>query len=157
MPSPPIPYFSFPVHTSQAMPEILYAVVALALPAALDAAARALPQQIARALEDKHRAMLADLHGGLVEQSDRLASRLSEELNRRREALARFAVEFERFDARLKDLAHHARQAAGNAECVQVTGDKVSQQFQRIESVGLEPERARLLEGGGWRGNKAGK
>ncbi len=32
-------------------------------------------------LEQKHRAMLTDLHGGLAQQSDPLTSRLSEEIN----------------------------------------------------------------------------
>ncbi len=41
----------------------------------------------AELLEEKHRAMLTDLHGGLAQQSERLATRLSEELNQTRDTL----------------------------------------------------------------------
>jgi DNA recombination protein RmuC len=62
-----------------------------------------------------------------------------------KEALARLAVEFDRFDDRLKKLADHIRQAHEDAEKIQITGGKISQQFQRIESAELEaPEAARL-------------
>jgi len=79
------------------MPDILLAILALAILAALivlitrlagqSAAVRALEDRLARSLEEKHRAMLTDLHGGLVQQSERLTSRLSEELNQTRETL----------------------------------------------------------------------
>jgi DNA recombination protein RmuC len=55
-----------------------------------------------------------------------------------REALARLAVEFNRFDDRLKDLARHIRQANEDVEKIQVTGGKITQQFQRIESAELD-------------------
>ncbi len=55
-----------------------------------------------------------------------------------RDALARLAVEFERFDERLRKLAEHIRQAHEDAEKIQITGGKISQQFQRIESAELE-------------------
>ena len=60
-----------------------------------------------------------------------------------KEALARLAVEFGRFDERLRKLADHIRQAHDDAQKIQVTGDKISQQFQRIEAADLEalPER----------------
>ena len=45
-----------------------------------------------RSLEDKHRQMLVDLHGGLAQQSDRLAGRPSDELNRTRDTLPRVAL-----------------------------------------------------------------
>ncbi len=62
-----------------------------------------------------------------------------------REALARLAVEFSRFDERLKELARHIRQANEDVEKIQVTGGKITQQFQRIESAELEqPETAQL-------------
>ena len=62
-----------------------------------------------------------------------------------KEALARLAVEFGRFDDRLKKLADHIRQAHEDAERIQITGGKITQQFQRIESAELEsPEAARL-------------
>jgi DNA recombination protein RmuC len=62
-----------------------------------------------------------------------------------REALARLAVEFARFDERLHDLAKHIRQAGEDVEKIQITGTKISQQFQRIEAAELEqPESAQL-------------
>ncbi len=84
------------------MADILPAVLALAVLIALvvlivrlagqAAAVRALSQELARGLEEKHRAMLTDLHGGLAQQSDRLASRLSEELNQTRDTLHRLQL-----------------------------------------------------------------
>jgi DNA recombination protein RmuC len=62
-----------------------------------------------------------------------------------REALARLAVEFGRFDERLKELARHIRQANEDVEKIQVTGGKITQQFQRIESAELEPPEAAQL------------
>jgi DNA recombination protein RmuC len=55
-----------------------------------------------------------------------------------RDALSRLAVEFGRFDERLRKLADHIRQAHEDAQKIQVTGDKISQQFQRIEQADLE-------------------
>jgi len=55
-----------------------------------------------------------------------------------REALARLAVEFNRFDDRLKDLARHIRQAHEDVEKIQVTGGKITQQFLRIESAEVD-------------------
>jgi len=55
-----------------------------------------------------------------------------------REALARLAVEFSRFDDRLKDLARHIRQAHEDVEKIQVTGGKITQQFLRIESAEVD-------------------
>jgi DNA recombination protein RmuC len=62
-------------------------VVLIARLAAQTAATKAMPAELARLLEEKHRAMLTDLHGGLAQQSDRLSSRLSEELNQTRDTL----------------------------------------------------------------------
>jgi DNA recombination protein RmuC len=56
-----------------------------------------------------------------------------------KEALARLAVEFGRFDERLRDLSKHIRQAGEDVEKIQITGTKITQQFQRIESAELEP------------------
>jgi len=63
-----------------------------------------------------------------------------------REALRRLAVEFNRFDERLKDLSRHIKQASDDVDRIQVTGGKISQQFQRIESADLEPPEAPLLK-----------
>ena len=59
-----------------------------------------------------------------------------------KEALARLAVEFGRFDDRLKKLADHIRQAHEDAEKIQITGGKISQQFQRIEAADLDEKPA---------------
>jgi DNA recombination protein RmuC len=59
-----------------------------------------------------------------------------------KEALARLGVEFGRFDERLRDLAKHIRQANEDMERIQVTGGKISQQFQRIESAELDEKPA---------------
>jgi DNA recombination protein RmuC len=76
------------------MPDILLAVVALAVLVAILVILVVLFMRLAAqvtalrsSLEDKHRAMLTDLHGGLAQQSERLASRLSEELNQTRDTL----------------------------------------------------------------------
>jgi DNA recombination protein RmuC len=58
----------------------------------LTALERARGSRQAELLEEKHRAMLTDLHGGLAQQSERLTSRLSEELNQTRETLHRLQI-----------------------------------------------------------------
>ena len=63
-----------------------------------------------------------------------------------KEALTRLAVEFGRFDDRLRKLADHIRQAHEDAEKIQITGGKITQQFQRIESAELEPPEAAKLK-----------
>jgi DNA recombination protein RmuC len=84
------------------MPDILLAILALAALAVVAflavrlagqvTAIRKLPEDLARVLDERHRAMLTDLHGGLAQQSDRLNSRLSEELDRTRETLHRLQL-----------------------------------------------------------------
>jgi DNA recombination protein RmuC len=59
-----------------------------------------------------------------------------------KEALARLALEFGRFDERLRKLADHIRQAHEDAERIRTTGDKISQQFQRIEAAEIEDKPA---------------
>ena len=55
-----------------------------------------------------------------------------------KEALVRLGQDFRRFDERMKKLADHIRQAQQDAEDVQVSSRKITQQFQRIESVDLD-------------------
>jgi len=62
-----------------------------------------------------------------------------------KEALTRLAVEFQRFDDRMKKLADHIRQAHEDVDKVQVTSAKISQQFQKIESAELEDASAGAL------------
>src|SRR5262245_17255126 len=84
------------------MTEIVLALLALALGVALAVVVlrnanqarmlQQLPSSLESMLEHKHRAMLNDLHGGLTQQSDRLTSRLSAELNQTRETLHRLEL-----------------------------------------------------------------
>src|SRR5688500_20170627 len=60
-------------------------VMLIARLAAQTAATKAMPAELARLLEEKHRAMLTDPHGGLAQQCDRLSSRLSGGLTETRE------------------------------------------------------------------------
>ena len=59
-----------------------------------------------------------------------------------KESLSRLAVEFGRFDERMKKLADHIRQANDDVEKIQVTGGKISQQFQRIEAAEIDEKPA---------------
>jgi DNA recombination protein RmuC len=62
-----------------------------------------------------------------------------------KESLSRLAVEFNRFDERMRDLARHIRQAHEDVEKVQVTSSKISQRFAQIEGVELHDEQAAML------------
>jgi DNA recombination protein RmuC len=55
-----------------------------------------------------------------------------------KEALSRLGQDFRRFDERMKKLADHIRQAHNDAEEVQTSSRKISQQFQKIESAELD-------------------
>jgi DNA recombination protein RmuC len=55
-----------------------------------------------------------------------------------KDALARLAVEFARFDQRMRDLVKHIRQAHEDAEKVQLTSGRISQRFAQIEGVEVE-------------------
>jgi DNA recombination protein RmuC len=59
-----------------------------------------------------------------------------------KDALGRLAVEFSRFDERMRKLAEHIGQAHEDAQRIQTTGEKISRQFQRIESAELEEKPA---------------
>ncbi|MBI5910861.1 MAG: DNA recombination protein RmuC [Betaproteobacteria bacterium] len=59
-----------------------------------------------------------------------------------KESLARLALEFGRFDERMKKLADHIRQANEDVEKIQVTGGKITQQFQRIEAAEIDEKPA---------------
>ena len=54
-----------------------------------------------------------------------------------KECLGRLAVEFGRFDDRMRDLARHIKQAHDDVEKVQITSSKISQRFAQIEGVEL--------------------
>jgi DNA recombination protein RmuC len=55
-----------------------------------------------------------------------------------KDALAKLAKDFSRFDERMRKLADHIRQAHEDAERVHVSSVKISQRFAQIESVELE-------------------
>ena len=55
-----------------------------------------------------------------------------------KDALGRLGADFRRFDDRMKKLADHIRQAHQDAEDVQTSSRKISQQFQRIEAAEIE-------------------
>jgi DNA recombination protein RmuC len=55
-----------------------------------------------------------------------------------REALSRLGGDFRRFDERMRKLAEHIRQAHEDADDVQKSSRKISQQFARIEAAELE-------------------
>jgi len=55
-----------------------------------------------------------------------------------KDALGRLGADFRRFDERMKKLADHIRQAHQDAEDVQTSSRKISQQFQKIESADIE-------------------
>jgi DNA recombination protein RmuC len=54
-----------------------------------------------------------------------------------KDCLSRLAIEFSRFDDRMRDLARHIKQAHEDVEKVQVTSSKISQRFAQIEGVDL--------------------
>jgi len=54
------------------------------------------------------------------------------------EALVRLGADFRRFDERMKKLADHIRMAHQDAEEVQTSSRKISQQFSRIEAAEIE-------------------
>ncbi len=55
-----------------------------------------------------------------------------------REALGRLGQDFRRFEERMRRLADHIRQAHEDAEDVQVSSRKITQQFQKIEAAELD-------------------
>ena len=57
-----------------------------------------------------------------------------------KDALAKLAKDFSRFDERMRKLADHIRQAHEDAERVHVSSVRITQRFAQIESVELEGE-----------------
>jgi DNA recombination protein RmuC len=54
-----------------------------------------------------------------------------------KDCLGKLAVDFNRFDDRMKDLARHIRQAHEDVEHVQISSKKISQRFAQIEAAEL--------------------
>ena len=63
-----------------------------------------------------------------------------------KDSLGKLAKDFGLFDARMKKLADHIRQAHEDAEKVHFTSQKISRRFQQIEAVELEHESHTALE-----------
>lgn len=67
-----------------------------------------------------------------------------------KECLQKLAVDFNRWDERMRDLARHIRQAHEDVEKVQVSGNKIFQRFVEIEAVELgeleQPVALRVVE-----------
>ncbi len=59
-----------------------------------------------------------------------------------KDELAKLSKDFNRFDARMKKLADHIRQAHEDAEEVHKSSQKITRRFQQIEAVELAHERA---------------
>ena len=55
-----------------------------------------------------------------------------------KDALSKLGRDFNLFDERLQKLAAHIRQAQEDTERIQISGNKLSQHFRRIEAVDLE-------------------
>jgi DNA recombination protein RmuC len=64
-----------------------------------------------------------------------------------KEALGRLGTDFRRFDERMKKLADHIRLAHQDAEDVQTSSRKISQQFARIEAAEIEAVEVEKLPG----------
>jgi len=64
-----------------------------------------------------------------------------------KDELGKLGKDFQRFDARMKRLADHIRQAHQDAEEVRVSSDKITRRFVQIERVELDqPDQMRALE-----------
>ncbi|MEO5703348.1 MAG: DNA recombination protein RmuC, partial [Gammaproteobacteria bacterium] len=63
-----------------------------------------------------------------------------------KQELGKLAKDFERFDARMKKLADHIRQAHEDAEDVHKSSKKISQGFLKIERVELESSETPVLD-----------
>jgi DNA recombination protein RmuC len=63
-----------------------------------------------------------------------------------KDCLGKLALDFGRFDERMRDLARHIKQAHEDVEKVQVSSTKITQRFAQIEAVELgEPENVPAL------------
>ena len=63
-----------------------------------------------------------------------------------KDSLGKLSKDFDSFDARMKKLADHIRQAHEDAEKVHISSQKITRRFQQIESVELEHEVSETLE-----------
>ncbi len=63
-----------------------------------------------------------------------------------KDSLGKLSKDFDSFDARMKKLADHIRQAHEDAEKVHISSQKITRRFQQIESVELEHEVPETLE-----------
>lgn len=141
------------------MPEILFGIIAVAVFAALiwlgfrlgqvARLQREQPERLALLLEEKHRAMLSDLHDGLARQGDRMNSAAAEnaerlrgavtqELQFTRDALEKLQLSQSASLAQTREamLAQSAEQVRANQELIQSTLRNTTQQLTTaIESL----------------------
>ena len=101
-----------------------------------------LPERLAQVMEEKHRAMLTDLHDGLAKQGDRLnsaaaenaerlRSSISQELQLNREALEKLQLSQSENLAQTREamLTQQAEQVRANQELIQSTLRNTTQQL----------------------------
>jgi len=141
------------------VPEILFGIIAVAVFAALiwlgfrlgqvARLQREQPERLALLLEEKHRAMLSDLHDGLARQGDRMNSAAAEnaerlrgavtqELQFTRDALEKLQLSQSASLAQTREamLAQSAEQVRANQELIQSTLRNTTQQLTTaIESL----------------------
>lgn len=67
---------------------LVFLAIAIAVMVAQGRAVGRVTRELQQSLEDKHRAMLADLHGGLTQQGDRLGTKVAEASDRQRVSTA---------------------------------------------------------------------
>ncbi len=143
----------------EAMPEILTGILLLLILAAalwlglgfggLSRRQEELPERLAQVMEEKHRAMLTDLHDGLARQGDRLnsaaaenaerlRSSISQELQLNRDALEKLQLSQSENLAQTREamLTQQAEQVRANQELIQSTLRNTTQQLTAaIESL----------------------
>ena len=99
-----------------------------------------------RTLEDKHRQILSDLHEGLAQQSERLASRLSEELNRTRDTLHRLELSIgESLSSRLDQISNRVNERLD--EGFRKTNDTFVNVMQRLATIDEAQKKIETLTG----------
>ena len=115
------------------------AIVALAL-------AGWLAWRLERQLDERHRQMLQDMHGALTQQSDRVSSRLSEELNRTRETLHRLELSIgDSLATRLDQISSRVNERL--EEGFRKTNDTFVNVMQRLTTIDEAQKKIETLTG----------
>src|SRR5687767_6973003 len=96
--------------------------------------------------EEKHRAMLTDLHAGLSQQSERLTSRLSEELDRTRDTLRRLELSMaEKLEQRLDHISNRVNERLD--EGFKKTNETFVSVMQRLATIDEAQKKIETLTG----------